>query len=384
MIGHNGCPPSFDEAVKESLERGVVVLRVEMLEHALTDPRLNYRHRVVLAELSRMMNNQTGMAFPGHKLLAERASKFLGEVYAERTIANVITDLKCWGYLLQERRAPVGGGRALSHYAIRAIQTELFEQAIIAHLAQRKSRSDVTARRDITARDDVILGRDVTASDVTTREDVSVADVTASSDIRPGTKSPDVTAGSAADVTAGGGTVTSRGTRSKNPYSPQVSHPTLDLPMPPPSMASPQGAVLPEVTPPTALKPRRKRPSMADMPTDEILPAFEAFWREFPEGRKVDKARAFKAFRKILKRDDPNPLLRATVDDLMIGVRGFRADRKWDRKFAPQPATWLNRGQWHDYTDRRVEPSQKPGPTAEETEAMYALMRQQECGNAYS
>jgi hypothetical protein len=65
---------------------------------------------------------------------------------------------------------------------------------------------------------------------------------------------------------------------------------------------------------------------------------FNEFWTAYP--RKLDKAKAFRAFRSALKR--------ATFEDILAGVLLYRNDPKRDPEFTKYPATWLNNDAWEN------------------------------------
>lgn len=65
---------------------------------------------------------------------------------------------------------------------------------------------------------------------------------------------------------------------------------------------------------------------------------FDEFWNAYP--KKLDKAKAFRAFRSALKR--------ATFEDIMAGVIAYRNDPKRNPDFTKYPATWLNNDSWEN------------------------------------
>ena len=65
---------------------------------------------------------------------------------------------------------------------------------------------------------------------------------------------------------------------------------------------------------------------------------FDEFWTSYP--RKLDKAKAFRAFRSALKR--------AKFEDILAGVIAYRNDPKRDPDFTKYPATWLNNDAWEN------------------------------------
>jgi beta-galactosidase GanA len=65
---------------------------------------------------------------------------------------------------------------------------------------------------------------------------------------------------------------------------------------------------------------------------------FNEFWTAYP--RKLDKAKAFRAFRSALKR--------AKFEDILAGVIAYRNDPKRDPDYTKYPATWLNNDAWEN------------------------------------
>ena len=65
---------------------------------------------------------------------------------------------------------------------------------------------------------------------------------------------------------------------------------------------------------------------------------FQEFWNAYP--RKLDKAKAFRAFKSALKR--------ATFEDILAGVIAYRNDPKRDPDYTKYPATWLNSDSWEN------------------------------------
>ena len=65
---------------------------------------------------------------------------------------------------------------------------------------------------------------------------------------------------------------------------------------------------------------------------------FEEFWNAYP--KKVDKAKAFRAFKSALGR--------ATFEDILAGVIAYRNDPKRNPDYTKYPATWLNGDAWEN------------------------------------
>ncbi len=65
---------------------------------------------------------------------------------------------------------------------------------------------------------------------------------------------------------------------------------------------------------------------------------FLEFWNAYP--RKLDKAKAFRAFRSALKR--------AKFEDILAGVIAYRNDPTRNPEFTKYPASWLNADSWEN------------------------------------
>lgn len=65
---------------------------------------------------------------------------------------------------------------------------------------------------------------------------------------------------------------------------------------------------------------------------------FEEFWNAYP--KKVDKAKAFRAFKSALSR--------ASFEDILAGVIAYRNDPKRNPDYTKYPATWLNGDAWEN------------------------------------
>jgi hypothetical protein len=70
----------------------------------------------------------------------------------------------------------------------------------------------------------------------------------------------------------------------------------------------------------------------------QINAQFEEFWNSYP--RKLDKAKAFRAFKSALSR--------AKFEDILAGVIAYRNDPKRNPDFTKYPASWLNADSWEN------------------------------------
>jgi hypothetical protein len=85
----------------------------------------------------------------------------------------------------------------------------------------------------------------------------------------------------------------------------------------------------------TLIEPLRETNNLTNAQTEQL---FNEFWNAYP--RKLDKAKAFRAFRSAIKR--------APFADIMAGVIGYRNDAARNPDFTKYPATWLNSDSWEN------------------------------------
>lgn len=352
MIGHNR--PSFDAVVEENLRRGLYLTQRDVLANCIRDPRLSDRHRIVLAGVIEYMNARTGVAYPGRRALAESLVWYDHEYnvrrYTEGTVATTISELIAFGYLMVERRAPEGGGRAMAHYTVVKPSVDELQRQISSYIEEIRGRprapfalkrqADVNPAVNVSGMADINNGVNVRAADgdhgvdvkagvnvndgvVVNRPDVNGGidvnkdDVNSGVNVNPGLNVNPVIG---ADVNPVMGTVTSIGTGSKNsPHNPPA-----------------QGSLLP---------PEGGRRAAASAASAAALDAFEQFWAAFPDGRKRDKGDCRDLFVKIVT--GRHRKRRATADVLIAAARRYRASRP-DPDYVPMPSTWLNGGRWED------------------------------------
>ena len=95
---------------------------------------------------------------------------------------------------------------------------------------------------------------------------------------------------------------------------------------------------------------------------------FMEFWNAYP--RKLDKAKAFRAFRSALKR--------AKFEDILAGVIAYRNDPKRNPDFTKYPATWLNSDAWENAATTPEARKAIEARRAKEKEFTDRLLREQE------
>ena len=96
---------------------------------------------------------------------------------------------------------------------------------------------------------------------------------------------------------------------------------------------------------------------------------FIEFWNAYP--RKLDKAKAFRAFKAAIKR--------ATFEDILAGVIAYRNDPKRDPDYTKYPATWLNSDAWENAAGTGVSPHTERNERERQRSAeLLAQMKQQE------
>ena len=201
-IGHNG-GPSFDDVVRENLERGFLLVIKEVIVQAIRDPRLDRRHLRVLAEVIDFLNSSSMTAYPGRKKLTEQASvHHVQKPYTEPGIAKTISELITFGYLISTKRQGEPGGRALSHYTIRKPTQEELQDEITAFITMQRATPKSSRYASATKADVTCVGNVTSVGEpvgnVTRVPVVRVADVTPVGDVTR----PDVTP--VGNVTCGG------------------------------------------------------------------------------------------------------------------------------------------------------------------------------------
>jgi hypothetical protein len=208
MIGHNQI--SVDSAVEENLLKGVYLAQLQCITRAVRDPRLIARHLQVLAHIIERTNIKTGMAYPGRARLAADITYYVnGEArhYSEATIATTISELIECGYIIADKRAPEGKGRALAHYVTIVPSMEDLQNEIDrwCQIMKGRPRRDFPAPRPFP---DVDTGINVSHDkkvpknrpDVDAAVNVSSSDVDTGIDVNAGVN---VDAGIGADVDTG-------------------------------------------------------------------------------------------------------------------------------------------------------------------------------------
>jgi len=115
-VGHNSrmqIEPSFQTDADTIVRVGSIVTSWKRLGVAIRDPRCKRPHLRVAFNLMDKLNGATGTAFPSRRAVAQE------EELSEKTVENVLYDLRNWGYIDWERRAvpELHKGRLL-HYTV--------------------------------------------------------------------------------------------------------------------------------------------------------------------------------------------------------------------------------------------------------------------------
>jgi len=92
-------PQSLDDAVRENLITGTLLLCKEALVTAIQDRRLHRGHLRVLAAIATYMNSTTAKAWPGRAAIADLLAMPV------KTVSNLLLELRNFGYLLAARQA---------------------------------------------------------------------------------------------------------------------------------------------------------------------------------------------------------------------------------------------------------------------------------------
>jgi hypothetical protein len=81
-----------------------------------------------------------------------------------------------------------------------------------------------------------------------------------------------------------------------------------------------------------------KKNNTKEEQSKELDTHFEEFWNAYP--KKLDKAKAFRAFKSAMKR--------AKFEDILAGVIAYRNDPQRNPEFTKYPASWLNADSWEN------------------------------------
>jgi len=106
-------------------------------------------------------------------------------------------------------------------------------------------------------------------------------------------------------------------------------------------------------------------PLSPDGGSGDVLSPFEIFWKTYP--RKVGKDAARKKFHVAIKK--------TTLETILASVEACKKSDQWQKdggQFIPHPATWLNRGGWHDELPASSNPSSHSTGVHAETIAALA------------
>lgn len=146
--------PTADDVAND--ETGFRFVRTLAVYKAALDRRLTLGDIRVLAAISYFMNSKIKRAWPSYSSLAEVAN------VSEISVRRAITKLKALGYIFSERLAPVGGGRALTHYGLKTTRPSdieaMISDAVKSLTASRtmQSASDLSASSDMQSEADCI------------------------------------------------------------------------------------------------------------------------------------------------------------------------------------------------------------------------------------
>lgn len=97
-------------------------------------------------------------------------------------------------------------------------------------------------------------------------------------------------------------------------------------------------ADLPMSENPMTDNPTPKNTNTKEEQLKEIDAHFVEFWNAYP--KKLDKAKAFRAFKSAMKR--------AKFEDILAGVIAYRNDPQRNPEFTKYPASWLNADAWEN------------------------------------
>ena len=129
-------------------------------------------------------------------------------------------------------------------------------------------------------------------------------------------------------------------------------------------------ADLPMTEKPTTENPTPKNNNLKEEQVKKNIDAhFDEFWNAYP--RKLDKAKAFRAFKSALKR--------TKFEDIMAGVIAYRNDPLRNPDYTKYPATWLNNDSWENAAGSGPSPfAEKNLAEIERSKAFLQEQKQQE------
>jgi predicted transcriptional regulator len=104
-----------------------------------------------------------------------------------------------------------------------------------------------------------------------------------------------------------------------------------------------------------------KKNNYKEEQSKEIDSLFDEFWNAYP--RKLDKAKAFRAFKSALKR--------TKFEDILAGVIAYRNDPARNPDFTKYPATWLNNDSWENAAGSGASPHSERNAKEREVSAQY-------------
>jgi hypothetical protein len=379
-IGHNR--PRFEEIVQDNLASGLHLAQRDILLRAIHDPRLEHRHRIVLASIIEVTNDETGMAFPGYAWLAKHTG------YTQPTIYATTSQLAAFGYLVRTKRAATPGGRALAHYAIVRPTKDELQEAITAHIMQiRKDAAKAQLQHEGWRPDFNPVVKDRNGADlnpvIKDREaDLNPVDkvMTLTTGLRTGADLNPVVEDRGADLNPVVQTVYI----DKNNINNGHDRLTLgDKPIDGATDHNPKSSRGTRLDPEWVLPDEwRQWPKglfqFSDLHVDKVAREFreywvgcsrpkpkniewpdvwrnwcffEEFWRSYP--RKVDKGDVRDIFIDIIA-GKHKTRGKADPQTIIDGAKQYAkhcTDQRVDSKYVKMPATWLNKGCWQDYSD---------------------------------
>jgi len=128
--------PTFQDDADAVLRLGRIVTSFRRIGIAIRDPRCKRPHLIVLYALMEAINQATGTAFPSRRTIGQQ------EGLSEKTVENVLYELRNWGHIDWERRAEpdLHKGRLL-HYTLPVARwsEEDITKAIVEYRAKPNS-----------------------------------------------------------------------------------------------------------------------------------------------------------------------------------------------------------------------------------------------------
>src|SRR5262249_16206213 len=157
----------FNATAAANLKTGLYFSQLNCIFRPVEDPSVTQGAFRTLCRYMKRTDTKTGMSYPGRAWMAAEIIYYDRERqpqhYSEQTISNYTNDLRTWGYLLQDKRAADGKGRAVSHY-VTTTPTSAELQAAITKWCMELRKGPDRAPADLLRKAD-LLASEVSQND---------------------------------------------------------------------------------------------------------------------------------------------------------------------------------------------------------------------------